>query len=146
MKPPTDGLFKRMKAVYEDVLTMSYVAGLGSVVSLVWLVVIIVRKKHAKQYHYVLLYVCVLVVTFVLCVLLGMFCNSISTEYEGYRTQIKNGADCITDAGWKKLPMKLYTDSEMGHAWAVAFLAVLLVGLVVGTGVFCWSLKQLSDL
>ena len=81
-----------------------------------------------------------------MCVLLGMFCNSISTEYNGYRDQLKKGADCITDKDWKKLPNKLYTASEMNHSWAVAFLCFLLFGLVVGTGVFVFSMKKLGQI
>lgn len=48
MKFPTAGLLKGMKAVYEDVLTLCYVGCIGSFVSVIWLIVVIIRKRHAK--------------------------------------------------------------------------------------------------
>ena len=92
MTANTAKLAALMEAAYEDIKTLAYVAGCGSLVALVWLLVIILRRRHAKQRHYLLLYVWILLLSFVMAVLLAMFCNSISTEYNTTRELFNAGS------------------------------------------------------
>ena len=146
MTAPTTALAALMEAAYEDIKTLAYVAGCGSLISLVWLLVIILRKRHAKQKHYLLLYIWILVLGFIMAVLLSMFCHSISTEYNTTRELFNAGAACVTSPGWAALPLKMYTDSLMNHSWAVAFLALLLLGLLVGVCVLYSVMRRIGNM
>ena len=83
-------------------------------------------------------------VSFAVSVLLGMFCNTTASEFTKTREQFSTGATCIVDAGWTKLPKKIYDESEMSHSWAVVFLTFNLVGLVVGSTYFLYALKVIG--
>jgi len=141
-------LLTQMNETYDDVRTILYIAVIGSGVALIVMLYLVYRRNSATQTQYLYFYLFCLAVLVVVFILLCLLVSDMRSVYNVNRDALNTGAACVTNLDWRKLPQRLYTDTNMDseHAWAVTWLCFTTVFILVAVVALYLITQRLGQL
>lgn len=135
-----------MLDTYADIKVILYIAVIGGLIAMGVCLYLVSLRNQATQQQYTYFYEFCLVVLTVLAILLIILVMDMRRVYNVQRAKLLEGAACISDEGWAKVPRMMHTESNMDseHTWACVWLAACLVMIVVMVYVFCTASQELE--
>lgn len=129
--PIMTALETQMKDAYADLQVIIYVSAIGGGISLIYCLLLVMKKSQATQNEYVQFWGLTLLVLLIVTIMMCMFVVKMSRRYNVSRNTLPVIGKCITNSSWKKLTTQLFTDTNMDaeHNWGITWMTfgILLV-------------------